>query len=261
VGILALTDGGSGTTGSAPLRDREAARAAEILGVSVRECAGLPDAGLFHDAASRRVVVERLRALRPRVVVTHWSAARHPDHRITSELVTDACFLAGLSRYPAEGEPHRPFKLVYATAFREDADPPTFVIDITAQMERKLAALAAYGSQFEGKAGVGEVFPGGDRPVFEQIRAACARYGSLARVAYAEPFRTRETLLQDSLGTQWTSTSSLRHEGVSEPWTASATADAAPPPQSQGQSHWEISRGRCPTGSPDSRWTHTSGSV
>ena len=78
---------------------------------------------------------------------------------------------------------------------------PTFVIDVTRQMERKLEAIAAYRSQFEGKSGVGEVFPGGDRPIIDQVRAACARYGSLVRVAYGEPFRTRETLLQDSLGT------------------------------------------------------------
>jgi LmbE family N-acetylglucosaminyl deacetylase len=134
-------------------------------------------------------------------VVTHWTASRHPDHRVTAELVTDACFLAGLSRFPASGEPFRPFKVCYATAFREDADPPTFVIDVTQQMERKLQALAAYGSQFQGKAGIGEVFPGGDRPILEQVRAACARYGSLVRVAYGEPFRTRETTLQNSLGT------------------------------------------------------------
>ncbi len=201
VGILSLTDGGAGTHGSAEVRELEAARAAEILGVHVRATAGLPDAGVMNTPDTRRAVVERLREMRPRVVVTHWTAARHPDHRLTAELVTDACFLAGLSRFPAGGAPHRPFKLVYATAFREDADPPTFVIDVTAQMERKLAAIAAYGTQFGGKSGVGEVFPGGDRPVLEQVQAACARYGSLVRVAYGEPFRTRETLLQPSLGT------------------------------------------------------------
>jgi len=200
VGILSLTDGGKGTHGSAAERAREADRAAEILGVSVRTCAGLPDAELMHTPEHRRVVVEQIRALRPRVVVTHWTAGRHPDHRLTAELVGDACFLAGLKRYPADGEPFRPFKLVYATAFREDADPPSFVIDVTDHMERKLQAIAAYGSQFGGKSGVGEVFPGGERPILEQVKAACARWGSLVRVPYGEPFRTRETILEQSLG-------------------------------------------------------------
>jgi LmbE family N-acetylglucosaminyl deacetylase len=166
----------------------------------VRACAGLPDAELLHTPEQRRVVVEQIRKLRPRVVVTHWTAGRHPDHRVTAELVADACFLAGLERYPADGEPFRPFKLVYATAFREDADPPTFVVDITDQMERKLRAIAAYTSQFSGKSGLGEVFPGGERPILEQVKAACARWGSLVRVPYGEPFRTRETVLEESLG-------------------------------------------------------------
>lgn len=201
VGILSLTDGGAGTQGSADERAREAEMAAEILGVQLRAVAGLPDAAVMNTLEARRVVVEQLRVLRPRVVVTHWTSGRHPDHRVTAELVTDACFLAGLGRFPAEGMPHRPYKLVYATAFREDADPPTFVIDITAQIERKLAAIDAYTTQFAGKSGMGEVYPGGDRPILDQVRAACARYGSLVRVPYGEPFRTRETLLQPSLGT------------------------------------------------------------
>ncbi len=206
VGILSLTDGGKGTHGSVAERAEEADRAAEILGVAVRACAGLPDAELLHNSDNRRAVIEQIRRYRPRVVVTHWTAGRHPDHRLTAELATDACFLAGLRRYPADGEPHRPYKVVYATAFREDADPPTFVIDVTAQMERKIAAIAAYASQFGGKSGVGEVFPGGDRPLLEQVRAACARWGSLVRVPYGEPFRTRETVLHDSLGTLRVST-------------------------------------------------------
>jgi bacillithiol biosynthesis deacetylase BshB1 len=206
VGILALTDGGKGTHGTAEQRAREAERAGAILGIAVRECAGLPDAELLPTSEHRRIVVERIRALRPRVVVTHWTSGRHPDHRVAAELVTEACFLAGLQRYPAGGEPFRPFKLVYATAFREDADPPSFVVDVTAQMERKLEAIAAYGSQFSGKSGIGEVFPGGDRPILDQVRAACARWGSLVRVPYGEPFRTRETALQETLGTLRVST-------------------------------------------------------
>lgn len=200
VGVLALTEGEAGTWGSAELRAKEAAKAAEILGIHVRTSAQLPDAALQNTLDARRVVVEQLRAFRPRVVVTHWTVARHPDHRVAAELVTDACFLAGLSRFPAEGRPYRPFKLVYATAFREDADPPSFVVDISEQIERKLNAIAAFHSQVEGKTGLGEVYPGGARPLLDQVRAACARYGALARVEYAEPFRTRETMLVESLG-------------------------------------------------------------
>jgi N-acetylglucosamine malate deacetylase 1 len=194
VGIVDLTAGEMGSQGSAEIRTREAARAAEILGLSVRRCAGLPDSRLVNDEASRRVVVELLRELRPRVVVTHWKAGRHRDHRIAAELVRDACFLTGLKKLPADGEPFRPLKLVYAAAFREDVERPDFVVDITDEIDAKLDALAAYGSQFEGAVQAGEVYPGSDRPLLEQIRVQLAHYGSLVRAAYGEPFCVDEAL-------------------------------------------------------------------
>lgn len=200
VGVVDLTRGESGTHGSADLRDREAERAAAIMGLAVRRNAGLADAALRNDDGGRSAVIALIRELRPRVVVTHWRESRHPDHRIASELVYDACYLAGLANHPAPGAAFRPHKVVYATAFREDAEPPTFVVDVTGQMDRKMEALAAYGSQFEGKSAMGEVYPGGDRPLFDQIRALCARYGSLVRVGYGEPFRTRETMAVTTLG-------------------------------------------------------------
>lgn len=200
VGVLDLTAGESGTHGSAELRAREAGAAAAILGLVERRNAGLPDAGLRNTPETRGVVVELIRELRPRVVVTHWREGRHPDHRAAAELVYDASYLAGLANYDARGEKHRPFKVVHATAFREDAPPPTFVVDVSEQMDRKIRALQAYGSQFEGRSAMGEVFPGGDRPIYDQVRARCAGYGSLIRVAYGEPFRTRETVAVETLG-------------------------------------------------------------
>lgn len=200
VGILDLTRGESGSWGSADVRARESERAAEILGLSVRRNAGLPDAALENTLQARLTVAGLLRELRPRVVVTHWTRGRHPDHTAAAALVRDACFLAGLKNLDAPGEPWRPFKLVHATAYREDAPRPSFVVDVTEWMERKLEALAAYGSQFEGRAAMGEVMPGGDRPVLEQVRVQCAHYGSLVRVAYGEPFHTGETVLAATLG-------------------------------------------------------------
>lgn len=200
VGVVDLTRGESGTWGSAEVRHREAERAAEIMGLAVRRSAGLPDAGLVNGPESRRAVVELLRELRPRVVVTHWREGRHPDHRVAAALVHDACFLSGLRRFEAPGDPFRPLKLVHATAFREDAPRPSVVVDVTEQVDRKLEALAAYGSQFQGRTWAGEVFPGGRRPLFEQIRTQLAHYGSRIRTAYGEPFHVRETLAVDTLG-------------------------------------------------------------
>ncbi len=164
------------------------------MGLEVRRCAELPDSALENDVGSRAVVAEHLRALRPRIVVTHWKVGRHRDHRVASELVRDACYLSGLRKLEVEGEPYRPLKLVYATSFREDADPPDFVVDISEQMDRKLDVLAEYSSQFEGVLQAGEVFPGGDRELLAQVRSKAAHYGSLIRARYGEAFRMDETM-------------------------------------------------------------------
>lgn len=198
-GILDLTAGERGTAGSAELRGAEAEAAACVLGVTARRNAGLPDAGLENTLETRRLVAGFVRAFRPRVVILPYREGRHPDHRIASQLAYDACFLAGLAKFPAPGEPHRPHKLLYALTYREDAPKPTFVVDISEQIEIKLEAVRCYASQFDGRTWGGEVFPGGERPLYEQVRMHAARYGSLIRTEYGEPFYTVETMRVDDV--------------------------------------------------------------
>ncbi len=192
-GILDLTRGELGSRGTPELRATEAAAAAAVLGIAERANAGLPDGHLANTDAMRRVVVEWIRRFRPRVVLLPWRVGRHPDHRIAAELIRDASFLAGLRNYPAEGEPFKPFKLCHALAFREDSPQPSFVVDVSAQFERKLAAVACYASQFAGATQAGELHPTGE-PLLELIRTQGAHYGSLIRRAQGEPFWTDETL-------------------------------------------------------------------
>jgi len=199
-GILDLTRGEMGSQGSPETRAREAEKASEVLGLAVRRNAGLPDSRLQNTPETRQVVAQHLRELRPRVVITHWIQGRHPDHRAAAELVYDAAYLAGLKNFPAPGAPFRPFKVVHALSFREEPQKPTFVVNITDQMGRKLEAIAAYGSQFGDAVQAGEVFPGGGRALEDQIRAHAAWAGSLIRTEYGEPFWTRETVQVSSLG-------------------------------------------------------------
>ena len=196
--ILDLTAGESGTSGSAELRGQEAERAAVILGVTERRNAGLPDAHLENTEATRRLVVEAIRHFAPRVVILPFSIGRHPDHRIASELGRDACFLAGLAKYPGGGAPHRPFKVLYALSYREDPVKPTFVVDISAQFERKLAAIRCYASQFDTVISAGEIFPTG-QDLYGRVETQNAHYGSLIRAPYGEPFFTHETVLVEDV--------------------------------------------------------------
>lgn len=192
-GILDLTAGETGTRGSADLRAREAEAAAKILGVSERRNAGLPDAHLENSESSRRVVVEAIRHFAPRVVILPFPVGRHPDHRIASELGRDACFLAGLAKYEAAGTPYRPHKILYALSYREDPLKPTFVVDISEQFERKMAAIRCYASQFDAAVSAGEIFPTG-QDLYSRVEHQNGHYGSLIRTRYGEPFYTHETV-------------------------------------------------------------------
>jgi bacillithiol biosynthesis deacetylase BshB1 len=203
-GILDLTAGETATRGSAELRAQEAERSARILGVTERRNANLPDAHLTNTAETRRLVVEQIRYFAPRVVILPFPVGRHPDHRVASELGRDACFLAGLARYDAGGTPHRPFKILYALSYREDPVKPTFVVDISPQFERKMAAIRCYASQFDGAKAAGEIFPTG-QDLYSLVDTQNAHYGSLIRVRYGEPYFTHETMAVDdilSLGVQ-----------------------------------------------------------
>ena len=199
-GILDLSAGETGTRGSADLRAAEAAKAAEVLGVSERRNAGLPDAGLHNTDEMRRVVVEHLRHFRPRTVILPYPVGRHPDHRVAAELARDACFLSGLAKYPASGEAHRPAKILHALAYREDPVKPTFVVDISEEFEGKMAAIRCYASQFDGAKAAGEIFPTG-QDLYALVETQNAHYGSLIRARYGEPFWTPETIAVDDVVT------------------------------------------------------------
>lgn len=198
VGILDLTEGEMGTRGSVQTRAAEAAAAADVLGVHVRLNAELPDARVANDDPSRARLVELLRQTRPRVVILPYPSVRHPDHRVTGELGRDACFLAGLAKYGAGGEPHRPTKLVYTIAYYESYLKPTFVVDVTEFFNRKMDAIRCYGSQFDGATTAGEIFPTG-QPLYELVETQSRHYGSLIRREHGEPFFTYETVEVDDL--------------------------------------------------------------
>jgi len=199
-GILDLTQGESGTRGSAAERASEASAAAEILGVTYRQALDLPDGAVANTLENRLKIARVLRELRPRVVILPYWEARHPDHATCSILGYEACFLAGLSRLSGHGvealAPYRPFKIVYASLYADVR--PSFIVDITPFIEQRHAALMAYQSQYADQAQGGGLFVPEDE-IRERTFAEARHYGLLAGVRYGEPFVQREVGLVDDL--------------------------------------------------------------
>ncbi len=197
-GVLDLTQGESGTRGSAAERAREAAEAGRLLGLTHREALDLPDGNVQNTHENRLKLAAVLRRLRPRVVILPFWQGRHPDHYTSATLGYEACFQAGLARLEIAGgdPPHRPYKILYASLYADVR--PTFVVDISAHIEQRLQALLAYRSQYGDHAeGAGLFVP------LEEIRertfATARHYGLLAGVRYAEPFVQKEVGLQADL--------------------------------------------------------------
>ena len=199
-GILDLTEGEMGTRGSAAIRAEEAERAGAVLGVAIRENLKLPDAGIVNTPETRRLIARVIRRHRPSIVIAPATHGRHPDHRVTAELVRDACFISGLAKVEPDLAKHRPRKVIHCVTYREDSLRPTFVVDISNEFERKLEAIRCYGSQFDTVTQAGEVYPNGD-PLYEIVRHQAAHYGSLIRTRYGEPFFTTETMRVDDITT------------------------------------------------------------
>jgi bacillithiol biosynthesis deacetylase BshB1 len=197
-GILDLTRGETGTRGTPETRLKEAARAAKIMGVKVRRNLGLPDARLKVIDESKDAIAAVIRELEPHTVILPYWEGRHPDHYTAARLGYEACFVAGLKNYPLEGQPFRPFKILYAAAYADLR--PTLAVDITRQYDRRRQAILAYASQFRP--------PRHDRKsrvaipldeLEERMSLQAKYYGRLIGVKYAEGFVVKEVVQVEDL--------------------------------------------------------------
>jgi bacillithiol biosynthesis deacetylase BshB1 len=198
-GILDLTAGEMGTRGDPETRLRESANAARILRVTHRENLRLPDAHLELNQKYKFAIAQRIRALKPRVVILPYWEGRHPDHYTASQLGYEGCFLAGLKQLPIEGEAFRPFKILYATVYHRETRP-TFVVDISKHFDTRYKAILAYHSQFNPKKKdrKSKVDIPLDR-LHKEVNLIARFYGSLAGVEYAEPFLVKEVMQVDDV--------------------------------------------------------------
>jgi N-acetylglucosamine malate deacetylase 1 len=195
-GVLDLTAGDMGTRGTPERRIEESLAAAKIMLVGHRDNLHFPDARLENTISARMTLALKIRETRPRVVILPYWEGRHPDHYRTAELGYEACFLAGLKKLDEYSEPHRPYKILYSSIYANVT--PSFVVDISAQFERRMAALLSYRSQYGGGSEGGELFPD-EREIHERLGAIARFYGNLVGVKYGEPFAVKETMLVEDV--------------------------------------------------------------
>lgn len=196
-GVLDLTAGDMGTRGTPEQRLIEADLAGKQMLLSWRGNMHFPDARLQNDLSARMTLAMKIRELKPRVVIIPYWQARHPDHYRAGELSYEACFLAGLKKLDEYTEPHRPQKVIYSSIYANVT--PSFVVDISAQFERRMAALLSYRSQYGDRQQEGaDLFPQ-EREIRERLGAVARFYGNLIGARYGEPFVVKETMRVDDV--------------------------------------------------------------
>jgi len=195
-GVLDLTAGDMGSRGTPELRIEESQKAAGHLLLAWRQNLRWPDARLENTLTARMTLAGVIRRVKPRVVILPYWTGRHPDHYRTAEIGYEACFLAGLRRLEEDTPPHRPFKVLYASLYANVA--PSFVVDISRQFERRMAALLSYVSQYGNSGEAADLFPN-QKEIEERLASVARFYGNLIGVKYGEPYVLKEAMQIDDI--------------------------------------------------------------
>lgn len=197
VGLCDLTAGEMSSNGTIEQRLVESEAARAVLGAAWRENLRWPDRQIGKDADHVDQAVAFIRRHRPRVIAMPYWEDRHPDHVAASRLLTEAAFNSGLRRYRPDSEAWKADWICYY--FINDAAPPSFVVDVSDDYQRKRDALDCHASQFR------RAVDGGsdtrlNTPLFRQlIESRDAQFGALAGVRWAEGVVVREPLVRSSL--------------------------------------------------------------
>ncbi|MCC5941673.1 MAG: bacillithiol biosynthesis deacetylase BshB1 [Balneolaceae bacterium] len=193
VGVIDLTRGEMGTRGTPALRLKEAAEAAQIIGLHARDNLGLPDTELHNTRELQLPIIERIRFYKPHICLINAPKDRHPDHGHAAALQLDSIFYSGLKKIETKGpdgklqEPHRPVHVLHY--IQDQPLEPDFIFDISDSIDIKEKAIKAFSSQFN----VAE--PGdeletyiSDPDFFVSLRARAKQLGHLGGFTYGEGF-------------------------------------------------------------------------
>jgi bacillithiol biosynthesis deacetylase BshB1 len=202
VGIVDLTRGELGTRGSADLRDIEAANAAKILGVAVRENLAFADGFFKNDKTHQLEIIKMIRKYQPEIVLCNAIDDRHIDHGKGSQLVSEACFLSGLMKIETEldGKPQEKWRPTHVYHYIQWKNlEPDFVVDVSGFIDIKQQAVMAYSSQFYDPNSNEVETPITSKNFIDSINYRAKDLGRLIGVEYAEGFTVERYVAVDSI--------------------------------------------------------------
>ena len=200
--IIDLTRGELGTRGSSDLRTIEATNAAIILGVSVRENLDFADGFFINDKKHQLEIIKMIRKYQPEIVLCNAIDDRHIDHAKGSKLVSDACFLSGLIKVETfiesqNQEKWRPKHVYHYMQWKNIK--PDFVVDITGFLDKKVASIMAYSSQFYDPKSKEPETPISSKNFIDSITYRARDLGRLINVDCAEGFTTERFVAIENL--------------------------------------------------------------
>lgn len=185
-GIIDLTEAEMSTNGDVCTRQKETENASKILGLDVRENAGLEDCNIKNDSESRLKIIEIIRKYRPELAIIPFRIDRHPDHENAHKLLKDAIFAAGLSKLVTSLPAYRPAIIICYMLNHQFH--PSFIVDISPHYERKMEACKAYKSQFYRQASFAEPTFINSRFFQDYVTGRDKCYGIKIRADYGEPY-------------------------------------------------------------------------
>ncbi len=196
-GILDLTCGELGTRGSAELRLKEAAEAAKILGISVRDNLKMADGFFKNDKEHQLAIIKKIREYQPEIILCNAVSDRHPDHARASELVEAACFYSGLIKVETayDGFKQQAWRPKAIYHYIQDRQlKPDFVVDVTPFIDKKMAAIQIFKSQFYDPQSIEPESPISVKNFFDVVRGKMSVYGRDAGFDFAEGFTVRRSM-------------------------------------------------------------------
>jgi len=188
--IVDLTNGEPTPHGSPEIRAVESADAARILGVSRRTLSGR-NRYLMDTVEARTELAEVIRELRPRVLFMPYGDDAHPDHIAASSIALAARFYSKFTKTEMTGTPVFPERVYrYMAVHQRIVAEPSFIVEVSDDLDTKLAAIRAYASQFSANPA--------NADVIELMRQTALMWGGLGRVSAGEPFFALEPVSVNS---------------------------------------------------------------